>query len=116
MESLNHDPKWLKTITIEIDKSLIDLEYIDFFMQIYIQWIKYGGSTSSSQTLIISRLTRFDKLALLQFQLYIESQTMTQCFVCCSFQKTILVKSTEGKEKVFNFTHVKDPYWFVGVE
>ena len=33
VESLNHDPNWLRTITIEIDKFLIDREYIDFFMQ-----------------------------------------------------------------------------------
>ena len=36
-ESLNHDPNWLKTITIGIGRFLIDCEYINFFMQIYIQ-------------------------------------------------------------------------------
>ena len=40
VEYLNHDPNWLKNITIEIDKLLIDREYIDFFMQIYMQWSK----------------------------------------------------------------------------
>ena len=38
MESLNHDPNWLDMITIEIDKFLIDREYVNFFMQIYMQW------------------------------------------------------------------------------
>ena len=37
MESINHVPKWLKTINIEIDKFLIDCGYIDFFMQMYMQ-------------------------------------------------------------------------------
>ena len=30
---LNHNPNWIETINIEIDKLLIDREYIDFFMQ-----------------------------------------------------------------------------------
>ena len=37
---------------------------------------------------------------------------MNQCFVWCNFQKTILIRSDEGKETFFVFTHVKDPYWF----
>ena len=77
MESLNHDPNWLKTSTIEIDKFLINCEYINFFMQIYMKWRKDEGSTSSFQTLIIPRLPRFEKLAFSQFQLYIEDQAMT---------------------------------------
>ena len=40
VESLNQNPNWLKTINIEIDKFLINCEYIDFFMQIYMQWRK----------------------------------------------------------------------------
>ena len=78
MESLNHDLNWLETITIEIDKFLINCEYIDFFIKIYMQWSKYDSSTSSFLTLIIPRLPRFDKLNLSQFKLYIEAQTMTQ--------------------------------------
>ena len=42
VESLNHDPNWLKT------ELLTNCEYINFFMQIYMQWIKDNGSTSSS--------------------------------------------------------------------
>ena len=37
VESLNHDPNWLNTITIGIDKLLIDSKYIKFFIQMYIQ-------------------------------------------------------------------------------
>ena len=47
VESLNHDPNWLNTITIEIDKFLINHEYINFFIIMYIQCIKDDGSTSS---------------------------------------------------------------------
>ena len=82
VEYINHDPNWLNTIIIEIDIFLIDREYINFFIQMYIQWRKDDGSTSSSQTLIIPRLPCFGKLDLSQFQLYIEAQTMTRCFVC----------------------------------
>ena len=82
VEYLNHDPNRLKTITIENDLFCIDREYINFFIIMYMQWSKDDGSTSLSRKLIIPRLPRFETLALSQFQLYIEAQTMTQCFVC----------------------------------
>ena len=47
VEYINNYPKWLKTITIEINNFLIDREYIDFFMQIYMQCSKDDGSTPS---------------------------------------------------------------------
>ena len=65
---LNHDPEWLKKISIEIDRFLINLEYNSFFMLMYIQWIKDDGSNSSFQTFIIPRPPRFEKLALSQFK------------------------------------------------
>ena len=101
MEYLNHDPNWLNKITIEIDKFLIDREYIKFFVKMYMQWRKDDGYTSSSQRLIITRPPCFEKLALSQLYLYIESQTTTQCFMWCNTQKTILIRSAKGKEKVF---------------
>ena len=52
VESLNLDFNWVTMITIEIDKLLINREYIDFFMQIYMQWIKDDSSTLSFQKLI----------------------------------------------------------------
>ena len=103
VEYLNHDHNWLKAITIEIDKFLINCEYINFIIIIYLQWRKDDGSNSSSLTLIIPRLPCFRKLSFSQIQLYIETQTMTQCFVCNNFKNTILIRSTEGKEKVFVF-------------
>ena len=101
MEYLNQDPNWLKKISIEIDKLLINRDYIDFFMQMYMQWRKDDGCTSSFLELIIPLLPRFEKLALSQFKLYIETETTTQWFLCCNFQKTIVIRSAEGKAKVF---------------
>ena len=68
LESLNHNPNWLKKISIEIDKLLINCEYVDFFVQMYMQWIEDDGSNSSFQKLIITRLPRFEKLALSKFK------------------------------------------------
>ena len=81
MEPLNNDSNWVKTISIENDKFLINRKYIQFFMKMYLQWSKDDSSTSYSRKLIILRLPIFDKMVLSQFQLYIEAQTMTQCFV-----------------------------------
>ena len=64
MEYLNHDPNLLNTITIEIDSFIIDREYINLFIVVYIKWSKYDGSNSSSQTLIIPHLPFFEKLDL----------------------------------------------------
>ena len=89
MGSLNPNPDWLKRINIDIDKLLIYCEYINFFMQMYMIWRKYDGSTPSSRTLIIPRLSHFEKMDLSQFQLNIESQTMTQFFVCRNFKKLL---------------------------
>ena len=72
VESLNHDPQWVRKISNDINKLLVDHEYIDFFMQIYMQWRKYNGYTSSNQKLIIECLPHFEKLALSQFKVYIE--------------------------------------------
>ena len=47
IEYLNHDPNWVKTISTEIGKFLIDHEYIDFFMQMYMQWSKDNCYTST---------------------------------------------------------------------
>ena len=102
--------------TIEIYKFLINREYINCFNIIYKQWSKYDGSTSSPRTLIIPRLLRFEKLALSKFQLYIETQKMTHCFVCRNFKKTILIRSAEDKAFFLYFTHAKDTHCFAEVE
>ena len=68
VESLNHHPQWVRIITTDINNLLVGREYIDFFMQIYIQWSKDNGYTSSNQKLIIECLPHFDKLALSLFK------------------------------------------------
>ena len=70
------------------------------------QWSKDDGSNSSFRKLIIPRLTHFEKLALSQFKVYIETETRTHCFVCCNCQKTILTWSSEGKERIFYILHM----------
>ena len=80
VESTNHDPDGLKSITTEIDKFLIDRKYINFFIIMYMQWSKDDGSTSPSQKLIIPCLPSFEKLDLSQFQLYIENSNNNSVF------------------------------------
>ena len=69
----------------------------------YMQWSKEDGSTSYFQKLIITRLPRFEKLDLSQFKVYIETETMTHYSVCCNFQKTVIIRSAEVKERFFVF-------------
>ena len=106
MKYLNHYTNWLKIIIIEIDKSLIDCDNINLFMQMNIQWSKDDGSTSSSWTLSILRLPCFEKLYFSQFQLYIEAETTNQYFVWRNCKKTTVVRAAAGKEKVFCILHM----------
>ena len=77
VESINHDPNWLNKISIEIDKLFTNCKYIEFFIEMYIQWNKDDGYTSSFRTLIIPHLPCFEKLSLSKFRVYIETDTMT---------------------------------------
>ena len=38
IDSLKHDPSWVGRVKKYINKLLVNREYIDFFIQIYIQW------------------------------------------------------------------------------
>ena len=38
IDCLQHDPSWLGRIKNDINKLLVNREYIDFFIQIYEQW------------------------------------------------------------------------------
>ena len=97
VESLNHDPQWVRIIRDDINKLLVNRGYIDFFIQIYMQWRKENGYTSSNQKLIIECLPNFEKLALSQFKVYIEVETMTHCYVCDNCQKSIFIRSDNVK-------------------
>ena len=65
IDCLKHDPSWVGRIKNDINKLLVNREYIDFFIQIYIQW-----SSDNS----IECLSHFDKMSLSQFKVYIEAE------------------------------------------
>ena len=65
IDSLKHDPSWVGRINNDINKLHVNSEYIDFFIQIYIQW-----SSDNS----IECLSHFDKMALSHFKVYIEAE------------------------------------------
>ena len=86
-------------------------------MQIYMQWSKDNGYTSSNQNLIFECLPHFEKIALSSFKVYIEVETMTHCYVCDNFQNSIFIRSAKVKEGLFIYlTNIKDLYWFAKVE
>ena len=92
IDCLKHDPYWVGEIKNDINKLLFNREYIDFFIQIYIQW-----SSDNS----IECLPQFEKRALSQFKVYIESEKMTQCFVCDNCNMSIFIQSSNVKEGFF---------------
>ena len=100
-DSLNHDPQWVRIVTNDINKLLVDSEYIDFFMQIYIQWSSDNNYTLSNQKWIIECLPHFEKLDLSQFKVYIEVETMNHCYVCDNCQISIFIQSANVEEGVF---------------
>ena len=83
--SLNHDHQWVGRITNDINKLLVKREYIDFFMQIYMQW-----SSDNS----IKCLPHFDKMTLSQFKVYIEVENITHCYVCNNCKMSIFIQSS----------------------
>ena len=103
INSLNQDPQWVRRITNDINKVLVDREYIDLFMQIYMQWSSDNSYTSSSQKSIIGCLPHFEKLDLSQFKVYIEVEKMTHCYVCDNCQMSIFIQSANVKEGSFVF-------------
>ena len=79
------------------------------------QWSSDNSYTSSNQKLIIECLPKFGKLALSQFKVYIEVETMTHCYVCDNCQMRIFIQSANVKEVFLYFIDVKHPYWFSDV-
>ena len=63
VDSLKHDPFWVGRITKDINRLLVNREYIDFFIQIYLQW-------SSDNN--IECLPHFEKMDLSQFKVDID--------------------------------------------
>ena len=67
IDSLKHDNFWVGRINNDINKLLVNREYIDFFMKIYMQW----RSDNS-----IECLPHFEKMSLSQFKEYIEDEKL----------------------------------------
>ena len=65
IDSLKNDPSWVGIIKNDINKLLVNREYIEFFIQIYQQWSTYNS---------IKCLPHFEKMALSQFKVYIEAE------------------------------------------
>ena len=62
---IKHNHFWVGRIKNDINKLLVNREYIDIFIKIYEQW-----SSDNS----IKCLPHFEKMALSQFKVYIESE------------------------------------------
>ena len=65
------------------------------------QWSKDNGYTSYNQKLIIEFLPYFEKVALSQFKVCIEVETITHCYVCDNCQNIIFIQSANVKEGFF---------------
>ena len=65
IDYLKHDSCWVGRIMNDINKLLVNREYIEFFIQMYIQWRSDN---------IIQFLPHFEKMALSQFKVYIEAE------------------------------------------
>ena len=72
IDSLKHEPSWLGRIKNDINKLLVNHEYIDFFIQLYEQW-----SSDNS----IGCLPHYEKMAFSKFKVYIEPEKTTQYIV-----------------------------------
>ena len=92
IDSLKHGPFWVGRITNDINNLLVNREYIDFFIQIYIQW-----SSDNS----IECMPHLEKMALSQFKVYIEAGKMTQFCVCNHCNMSIFIQSSNDKEVFF---------------
>ena len=88
IDCLQHHPFWVGIIKNDINKLLVNCEYIDFFIQIYEQW--------SSENRI-KCLPHFEKMALSQFKVYIEAGKTTQCIVCNNCNMSIFIPSSNVK-------------------
>ena len=88
---LQHDHFWVQRIQNNINKLLVNREYIDFFIQIYEQW-----SSDNS----IKCMPHFEKMALSQFMVYIEAEKTTQCIVCNNCNMSIFIPFSNVKEGV----------------
>ena len=89
---LQHDHSWVGRIKNDINKLLVNREYIEFFIQIYKQW----SSDNSNKC-----LPHFEEMTLSQFKVYIEPGKTTQYIVCNNCNMSIFIPYSNVKEGVF---------------
>ena len=94
IESLRQDPSWVGRIKNDINNLLVNREYIDFFIQIYIQ---------CSSDNIVECLPHFEKMALSQFKVYTEAGKTTQRILCNNCNMSIFIPYSNVKEGDFVF-------------
>ena len=89
---LQHDCFWVGRIKNDINKLLVNHEYIDFFIRIYEQWSTYNS---------MKCLLHVEKMALSQFNVYIEAGKTTQCIVCNNCNMSNFIPYSNVKEGLF---------------
>ena len=97
IDSLKQNPFWFGRITNDINKLLVNREYIDLFIQIYIQW-----SSDNS----IECMPHFKKIDFSQFKVYIELEKMYQCYVYDNCNMSIFIQSSNDKEGFYSILHI----------
>ena len=89
---LQHDHFGVGRIKSDINKLLVNREYIDLFIRIYEQWSTYNS---------MKCLPHFGKMALSQSKVYIEAGKTTQCIVCNKCNMSIFIPYSNVKEGFF---------------
>ena len=107
LEYFNHNPNWLKTIIIEIEKFLINCEYINFFLQMFMQCIK-DYSLKINHSAYASVLEN-DFFRTSGYILKLKQWLSLLCSVIA--QRLFSFKMMKKGITIF-LAHVKVPYWF----
>ena len=103
IEYLNHNPQWVRKIRNDVNKLLVDREYIDFFMQICMQWSSHNNYISSNQKNNLWMSATFLETVFVTIQGIYWSWKMTNCYVCDNCQMSIFIQSSNVKECFFVF-------------
>ena len=93
---LQHDHFWVKRIQNDINKLLVNREYIDFFIRIYAKWRTYNR---------MKCLPHFEKMLLSQFKVYIEAEK--QLNVLCATTITWVFSSFNIYLELWQFHFLK---------
>ena len=103
---LSHNSKWLSSVCEDINRLLMERDYIKFFIDMYMQWVGDDGSLSVSHKLDIQRLPRFESFAFSQFQVYLDSENSKQHFHCRNCKRVYFIQYTDSKANTFSIMHL----------